>query len=61
MADGRDTQSNGLPMFDPAAPEHMADPYPTLKRIQEVEPLHRTFSALTDSSEECQIRKSSAL
>jgi len=29
-------------MFDPTAPEYLADPYPTLKRIQDAEPLHRS-------------------
>jgi cytochrome P450 len=42
MADGRDMNSHGLAMFDPTAPEYVTDPYPTLKRIQDAEPIHRS-------------------
>ena len=42
MADGRDNDTHGLANFDPSEPEYVADPYPTLKRIQDAEPIHRT-------------------
>lgn len=42
MAGQQQAQSRDLAMFDPTTAEYIADPYPTLKRIQDAEPVHRS-------------------
>lgn len=42
MANGRDKDTHVLANFDPNEPDYVADPYPTLKRIQDDGPIHRT-------------------